>query len=211
MMDAKKCGVYLVTHRESGRRYVGQSIDVDRRIREHSAGHQGTGLLCKAIKKHGKDAFEFTVIELCEQRNLNAAEVKWIAELRTIHPNGFNLTTGGYEYVFTDEVRARMSASKLGIPKSAEWRAKMSERQRQLGNVDRLRRMSMNQSDATRAKIAAAHRGKKVSAETKARISAGKLGKNLPPQTPEDRAKKSVAAKARWARVKAESMQVGAQ
>jgi DNA invertase Pin-like site-specific DNA recombinase len=58
----------------------------------------------------------------------------------------------------TPEFLARRREAQRGIPKSPEWRAKMSERQRNPENIARITAMARNQSAETRAKISAAKR-----------------------------------------------------
>lgn len=191
-MKEKRCGIYVLDHIETGRLYVGQSIDIDRRLREHAKGATGDGILWRAIAKHGWPTFASKVLELCCHDELNATEQKWVAELGSMHPAGFNLTTGGAQYKFTDEARriisertravmtkewiAKRAEKQRGIPKSAEWKAKMSLRQSQPDNIDRLRKMARNQSPETRAKIGSGNKGKVRTPEMKAKISAGKNG-----------------------------------
>lgn len=223
-MSTKRCGIYLVTHTLTGRTYVGQSIDIDRRWREHAKGKTGSGILSNAIAKHGWSAFSARIIELCCHDDLNKAEQSWVAELNSTHPAGFNLTTGGAQFKFTDEARkiisdrtktfmtpewiARRSEKQRGIPKSAEWKAKMAIRQAMPDNVARMTELARNQSSETREKIAASKRGLVKSEETKARISASKKGQGLGRRnwqmTDEIRAKMSASAKERCARQKQE-------
>lgn len=44
------CGIYLINHKPSGRKYVGQSIDVARRFTDHKRGKEPT-LISRAINK----------------------------------------------------------------------------------------------------------------------------------------------------------------
>jgi len=215
-MKTKRSGIYRVRHVESGRVYVGQSIHIDQRLQEHASGHTGTGKLSNAIAKYGWAAFDYDVLELCAPERLNAAEVEWIAKLGSLHPAGFNLTTGGQRWSFTDEVRKRISektrefmtpewcarrAAKLrGVPKSPEHRAKIGAAHTNPINIARITEMARNQSAETREKIAAAHRGKKLSEETRVKISAAKQGSTRAPWTPEQRVKMSEAMRAGWAR-----------
>lgn len=199
----KRSGIYLVTHLASCQRYVGQSADLDRRLKEHSKAHPSSGLLCKAVKKHGWAAFEVSILEECVGDDaLNAAEIRWIEFFDCVHPKGYNLMSGGMQgRVITDEVRARMSAAKKGIPKSPETRAKMSEAaRRNLKNIARFSALSSkNQSAETRAKISAGNKGKVRSAEVRARISATKRAQGINVHlniTPETRARISAGAKA---------------
>ncbi len=87
------CGIYLINHKPSGRKYVGQSIDVARRFTDHKRGKEPT-LISRAINKYGVDEFEFTLLEECPQEDLDRREREFITSLNTLHPRGFNMTEG---------------------------------------------------------------------------------------------------------------------
>lgn len=221
----KRIGIYHIVHRATGRGYVGQSIDVDARLRQHAKGKSGDGILVHAINKHGWDAFDAKVLELCNREDLNAVERAWIAKLGTMHPGGFNLTDGGGQgmvvsdatralvsartkAIMTPEFRERRASKIRGVPKSEEHRRKIAAALSTPENFDRLRQMARNQSAETRAKISAANSGKTRSAETRAHMSAmgrrpeniARLAAIVSNHTPETRAKMSASAKARKAR-----------
>lgn len=213
----KRCGIYLITHKETGRKYVGQSINIDQRWRDHANEKTGCGILAGVIKKHGWLAFHPEVLELCEVEMLNEKEIAWIKRLDSMHPAGFNLTSGGLQYRVTDHVRAVISertragltpeviaarAAKIrGVPKSVEHRAKMSAAaKRNPTNIARITEMARNQSAETREKNAASKRGLRATDETRAKISASKTGKKIGPWSADMRAKMSAALKAGWAK-----------
>lgn len=198
----KRCGIYLIEHTESGMRYVGQSRDIERRLREHGNGHMSSkGHLRAAVSKYGWQAFSVRVLEECDSAALNGVEVMWIADLDTQHPRGYNLTSGGGQSTcISAETRARMSASKKGIPKSAEWRAAMSERMKNdPGTYTHLLTVERKSPSAkTREKMAAARRGKTLSAETRARMAAAQRQRSpRNPHSVETRAQMSESAKVR--------------
>src|SRR5688572_11673775 len=92
----KLCGVYLVTNTVNGKRYVGLSSNIGRRWWEHRNPKQGCAtVIHRAIKKYGVEAFEFSVLELCERQMLDERERHWIAALGTLAPSGYNRTAGG--------------------------------------------------------------------------------------------------------------------
>lgn len=220
----KIAGIYCLTNTINGKRYVGQSVDIIGRWKQHAKALDKIGL-GGAVAKHGWAAFTAEVLERCEPELMNERECYWIAKLGTTSPSGYNLTTGGsLRKAFTDDARAFISArtkagltpevlerrnqAMRGIPKSPEWRAMMSERQKSAANVARLAEMARNQSEETKKKISAAHMGKAVSQETCALLSkiakesgrAAHLHAHPNSRSEQARAKMSAAAKLRVAR-----------
>ena len=123
------CGIYKITHRESGKCYVGQSVDVFGRWKSHSnlAGKRKS-LIQKAFAAHGIESFSFVVIEECDRKLLNEREVFWIAHFDCMVPNGYNLTSGGGQGTFiSEETKCKQSEALKGKPLSDETRRKMSE------------------------------------------------------------------------------------
>lgn len=142
--------VYSVTHRATGRQYIGVTCrPVSRRWDQHrSDARKGRGwLLAKAIREHGAEAFDFAVIV----SHLNEAAGKETeCRLIALLEPAFNITPGGDAMpVMTPEQRAAKSASMMG--KS-------------------LNPVGHQVTLATREKIAAALRGRKASEETRAKL-----------------------------------------
>lgn len=91
----KTCGIYCITHKETGKQYIGQSVDCFERFKQHTTSKKGSGGIKGAIMKHGVDQFTFQVLEECTRDKLNEREMFYIAEMKTLAPDGYNLTTGG--------------------------------------------------------------------------------------------------------------------
>jgi group I intron endonuclease len=83
----------------TGKKYIGQTkykllsyrischfSDTNRRNRK--------GKFQKALQKYGRDGFVWGIIEECDLLELNAREIYWIAEYKTVE-NGYNLSPGG--------------------------------------------------------------------------------------------------------------------
>lgn len=100
-----KIGIYCFTNRLNGKQYVGQSTDINRRLKEHWR-HEGIGhnsAIDLALEKYGNDYFYTSILEYCEKEELNKKEEYWINKLNSIAPNGYNLTKGGdYSYVMAN-------------------------------------------------------------------------------------------------------------
>ena len=90
------CGIYKITHRESGKCYIGQSVDVFARWKNHSSySKKKMSKLQKGFKLYGIKQFSFEVIEECDKEMLNDREVYWIAYFNSYGKTGYNSTRGG--------------------------------------------------------------------------------------------------------------------
>lgn len=96
------CGIYKITNQVNGKCYIGQSVNIARRWRDHKKTSSDASYdtynssLHKAFKKYGLENFSFEVLEECLQGNLNAREVYWIDYFNSNNPQcGYNLTPGG--------------------------------------------------------------------------------------------------------------------
>ena len=92
----KTQGIYILTGRNTGLSYVGQSIDLQRRIKQHLTG-KSYKLIGKTIQQHSADVFKVQTIEYpgATRTALDAIEKWYISKLNTLVPNGYNLTLGG--------------------------------------------------------------------------------------------------------------------
>ena len=84
-------GVYMLLCRVNGKRYIGKSNNIRKRLNEHKRCKSFAPVICKAIAKYGWDAFDKTVLEFCPVEELDEKETYYIAELKP----EYNLTKGG--------------------------------------------------------------------------------------------------------------------
>lgn len=84
-------GIYKITNLINGKVYIGQSIHIERRWKEHCSP-SANSLISSAIKKYGKDNFLFEVVEECSSKELNEKEEYYIHFFNSIVPNGYNVT-----------------------------------------------------------------------------------------------------------------------
>lgn len=92
--------IYTITNKINNKKYVGQTIDTEKRWKEHQYNAKNnlypTIYLYNAMKKYGLENFTFEVIESdIPLEEINAREEYWIEKLNTLRPNGYNLTLGG--------------------------------------------------------------------------------------------------------------------
>lgn len=172
---ANRAGVYVIANRVNGKCYVGSSINIARRWREHkrllSAGCHHSAKLNNAWGKHGEPAFMFSVVEVIRNPvDLIVREQEWIEVLDSVL-NGYNINpTAGSQLGFkhSDAAIEKMRQSRTGKKHSDERRANISAGQ--IGRVC---------SPETAAKIGLANRGRTHSEEAKARMSASRTGRKL--------------------------------
>lgn len=88
-------GIYKITNKNTGKSYIGQSNDIERRFKEHQiVGTKSRIPVDIAIQKYGKDAFTYEIVELCSIEQLNEKEEYWIQFYNTFN-NGYNCNPGG--------------------------------------------------------------------------------------------------------------------
>jgi group I intron endonuclease len=167
---SKTFSIYIATCLPTGKQYVGQTIrTVAHRWNVHvrDARRGSKTYLHHAIRKYGKDAFKVVAMEipseLANKENMDRAEKRFIVELGTRVPNGYNLTDGGEGVLgrtVSAETRRKISAGHRGRKFSAEHCLKLSEARR-----------GHKQSAETIRKRCDANRGHKRTAETRIKMS----------------------------------------
>ena len=120
--------VYKITNTVNGKCYIGISVNEPEkdRIQKHLSG-KGNRIIASAVKKYGRDAFTYEVLEAnVFDELLPDLEVAYIAKLNTIVPHGYNRTHGGDGSGSpSEQTRQRISASLKGRPLPAETRRKI--------------------------------------------------------------------------------------
>jgi group I intron endonuclease len=176
------CGVYSITNKNNGEIYIGSSIDIEHRWREHvrmlEKGDHCNRLLQRAWSKYGETAFVFAILILCCSDELVDMEQCYLDHIKPQY-NLCSIAGSSLGVKHSDETRAKVSAALRGRIVSPETRAKRSAARR--GRIA---------SFETRAKIGAANRGHIASPETRAKMSAAHRGHTM---SSEIRAKLSTA------------------
>lgn len=159
--------VYYARNRLNGKGYVGKTErTLEQRTKEHLrfAEKGSPQPFHRAIRKHGADAFEWSVLCMlssdCDGDDLNLMEAHYIEKMGTFGSGGYNATKGG------DGVR--------GLVHSAETRAKMSEARRGEKNHNFGKSWGRKgpHSEEAKRKMSEAKKGFHHTEETKAKIGA---------------------------------------
>lgn len=92
------CGIYCITNLYNGKRYIGQSVDIERRWKQHKETEKkgsDMSLIHKAMRKYGLNNFAFDILYLCPSYMLAEVERYYILQLGTLStnkPGGYNVT-----------------------------------------------------------------------------------------------------------------------
>lgn len=97
-------GIYKIVNKINNKVYIGQSININRRIKEHFWKAQCekdvsyNSALHSAIRKYGKENFKWEVIEECEIEEIDEKEKYYIQFYNSLTPNGYNILEGGQKF-----------------------------------------------------------------------------------------------------------------
>lgn len=185
-------GIYKITS-PSGKVYIGQSTDIEKRWKtyfNYRAVHQKK--LHNSLKKYGVENHKFSIIQECEEEQLNALERYWQEYYDVLGKNGLNLklTSGyGFNAKLSKETIEKIRKAHKGKKLSEDHKRKLSvaftgERNHFYGktHTDEVRKkMSKSRknvviTEKTRKKMSEAHKGRKHSEETKNKISSKNKG-----------------------------------
>lgn len=100
------CGIYMIRNKINDKKYIGQSVDIWYRYRNHLSESYNRNCnkkaynmaIHKAIRKYGENNFEIIVLEECSEEKLDEREIYWIDYYDTYN-NGYNQTIGGDSFV----------------------------------------------------------------------------------------------------------------
>lgn len=72
------CGIYKITNKISGKCYIGQAVDIRKRLQQHVASYirKSTLKIYKAINKYGIDNFQVEVLIILNIFGKNKSEIK---------------------------------------------------------------------------------------------------------------------------------------
>ncbi len=160
MSEEKICGIYCIENIINGKKYIGQSINIFSRWKQHiNKAKSGTNTaLYNAIRKYGKDNFKFYILKKCNKNELSDLEIMYIKKYNTKAPRGYNMTDDG-----EGTVGVRMYGKEnpmFGLTHSDKTKELI--RQKAIGR---------NVSEETRQKLSKTSKGRKHSEQFKQKMS----------------------------------------
>jgi group I intron endonuclease len=137
-----KSGIYLIQCLLNGKSYIGQSINVDSRIKDHKYkllnNKHNNIYLQRAWNKYGHNNFSFSKCIDCDKEHLDNYEKFYIKLFNSLE-YGYNLEDGGnLNKNISEKSKEKMSIAKLGKPSS---------------------RKGIKASDELKLKLSIAHKG----------------------------------------------------
>ena len=154
--------------------YIGQTIDEEGRFKRHiddGINKRDNIYFHRALRKYGLDNFVYCVLEDNVLRaNLNMREMDWIEYYDSFYC-GYNLTLGGRKNtIFSEEVKEKLKgklAWNKGKHHSEETKRKLSESHK--GRTTWMK--GKHHSEEAKRKISEHNKGKKLSEETRRKMS----------------------------------------
>ena len=186
------CGIYQIKNKINGKKYVGQSTDIEGRLKDHfrylknKNYKQENEHFMRAFHKYGAENFEASIIAICDEKDLNIYEPWFINIQGCANPKyGYNKTFGGEGNRATIETRKKMSRNHADVKgknnpfygkrHSDESRKKISESKKGKNHPF----YGKEFSEEHKKKMSESHKGKKFSEEHKKKMSESHKGKKL--------------------------------
>ena len=128
-----KTGIYLWTHKESGKLYVGSAVDLSRRLKDYyspSNLKRRDNYIARALISHGHTAFSLTILEYIDITNLSKDETKTLIYSKEQYYFDLLLPVYNIQKIAGSSLgqkRSEKSKEKMRRPKSVETKLKISE------------------------------------------------------------------------------------
>lgn len=186
--------IYAIRNIKTSKMYVGQSINVTRRLADHfkllRAGRHHCIALQRAFVKYGAEAFRAEILEKCMAADLTEREQFWM-DCGKLADGIYNMAPAAGSprgIKRSPETLLKSSLARRGAKMSEEAKRAMSAAQstpemRELHRKHGLSQSERLTSPENRAKLLAANLGSKRSPESRARISASLVGREVSAET----------------------------
>ena len=93
--------IYFLLNRITRKGYIGQTVNLKKRMSGHRQVTSGCTLIRNAIQVNGFSNFDKRVLATCDKTQANRLEAFFIQKYETLHPSGYNISAGNF--TFTDE------------------------------------------------------------------------------------------------------------
>lgn len=157
-------GIYKITNTVNDKVYIGQSINVSKRLTEHKyhlkKNTHYNRALQNSYKCHGIQSFTYELIEECNLDNIDERECYWIEFYDSIdRSKGYNFETGGntnktVSQETKDKIRNTLKGTRLGKENPMFGTKLSEERKQQMKITNRGSSKLLNEADIREIKTA---------------------------------------------------------
>jgi len=179
--------IYKIVNTINNKIYIGQTSNLKLRLKEHKRAKSQHSYLHSAIRKYGWDKFAVSIVCEGDKTIIDELERKYIAEYKSLCPNGYNLETGGnLNKNASAETRRKQSEANIkrkSIPPSRKGCKLTEEHKAKVSAALKGRKPSDNTLAAItkwmkehKEEISNKHKGKKMSEESRRKLSLSRKG-----------------------------------
>jgi group I intron endonuclease len=198
-----KCGIYQIRNSKNNKIYIGQSINIPSRIKNHKSllrdGKHHSHHLQNSYNKYGVGCFEFKTLLLCEQSELTRYEQALVNSLSPQYNKKLECVDSPKGIKLRESTKLKMSLSHKGSVVSRETRERISiaNKGRKVSDETR-KKLSLNSrfkgkhhTDEWKRNMSEKMKGRKKSPEHIRKVALANLGKHNKPLSKEHREKVS--------------------
>jgi group I intron endonuclease len=131
----KICGIYCITNKINGKKYIGQSINIKERWHSEKQNRGNNKHLTRAMEKYGRENFDFSIIEECPKELLDTKEEEYIKKFNSNNVEfGYNIAPGGKKFNTWWEKLSQEQKEELNRQRSLSLKGrkmKLTQKQRQ--------------------------------------------------------------------------------
>ena len=143
--------IYKIKNKIDNKIYIGQTTqDLESRWKGHRKNSSNCRYLKSALKKYGVENFEFKLVCITFDNQLDDMEIKYIEQYNCLVPNGYNIRLGGNSGKHNEETKRKIGDTMKNKYKNGMVHSKLGK----------------HPSEETRKKLSEARKGKKLSRET---------------------------------------------
>jgi len=180
-------GIYCIENVLDGKKYIGYAKDIFRRWEKHrnelKLNNHDNGYLQNTYNKYSKDIFKYWIIQECSNENLPLMEIYWISYYNSYRDDGggYNLTRGG-DGLLDPSQSTRKKLSEMNKGENSYWYGKKhseeSNRKRSLALMgENNHNYGKPRPEETKKKISDKNKGRKHTKEELIRMSEAQKGK----------------------------------